>query len=120
MNKYLLPVRRLSLSLIQMNRLFLLLFGMVTYVAQAQVPDYVPTEGLVGYWLLNGNANDESGNGNHGSIFGAEATDDRLGNPNSALHFNVSSGAGWGAAQDRVVISNPTIQTIMHSRCLRG
>ena len=42
-----------------MNRLFLLLFGMVTYVAQAQVPDYVATEGLVGYWLPNGNANDE-------------------------------------------------------------
>ena len=109
MNKCLLPVRRLSLSLIQMNRLLLLLFGMVTYVAQAQVPDYVPTEGLVGYWLLNGNANDESGNGNHGTIFGAEATADHLGNANSALHFNVSSGAGWGAAQDRVVISNPTI-----------
>lgn len=92
-----------------MNRLFLLLFGMVTFVAHAQVPDYVPTEGLVGYWLLDGDANDESENGNHGTIFGAEATADRLGNPNSALHFNVSSGGGWGAAQDRVVISNPTI-----------
>jgi hypothetical protein len=75
----------------------------------AQVPDYVPTEGLVGYWLLNGDANDESQNGNHGTIFGAEATADRLGNPNNALHFTVSSSAGWGSAQDRVVISNPTI-----------
>ena len=28
-----------------MNRLFLLLFGAVSLVAHAQVPDYVPTEG---------------------------------------------------------------------------
>ena len=28
---------------------------------QAQVPSYVPTNGLVGWWPFNGNANDESG-----------------------------------------------------------
>ena len=27
----------------------------------SQVPNYVPTNGLVGYWPFNGNANDESG-----------------------------------------------------------
>jgi hypothetical protein len=36
--------------------------------AKAQVPSYVPTNGLVGYWPFNGNANDESGNGNNGTI----------------------------------------------------
>ena len=33
-----------------MNRLFLLLFGAVSLVAHAQVPDYVPTEGLVAWY----------------------------------------------------------------------
>ena len=27
----------------------------------AQVPSYVPVNGLVGWWPFNGNANDESG-----------------------------------------------------------
>ena len=49
-----------------MNRLFLLLFGAVSLVAHAQVPDYVPTEGLVAWYPFNGNANDESGNGYDG------------------------------------------------------
>ena len=40
-----------------MNRLFLLLFGALSLVAHAQVPDYVPTEGLVGWWPLDGNGN---------------------------------------------------------------
>ena len=41
-----------------MNRLFLLLFGAVTFVAHAQVPDYVPTEGLVVWYPLDGDATD--------------------------------------------------------------
>ena len=48
-----------------MNRIFLLLFGAVTYVAHAQVPGYVPAEGLVSWYSFDGNANDGSGNENH-------------------------------------------------------
>jgi hypothetical protein len=48
--------------------LTLLCFGLL---AQAQIPSYVPTNGLVGWWPFNGNANDESGNGNHGTVNGA-------------------------------------------------
>jgi len=33
-----------------------------------QVPSYVPTNGLDGYWSFSGNANDLSGNGNHGFV----------------------------------------------------
>ncbi len=51
----------------------------------AQVPDYVPTDGLVAWYPFNGNANDESGNGNDGVIHGASASDDRLGSTNP--HF---------------------------------
>ena len=56
----------------------------------AQVPSYVPTNGLVGYWPFNGNANDESGNGNNGTVNGAILTSDRNGNSNSAFSFNNS------------------------------
>lgn len=40
----------------------------LTASIMAQVPSYVPTNGLVGWWPFNGNANDESGNGNNGSF----------------------------------------------------
>ena len=56
--------------------------------AFAQVPSYVPTNGLVGWWPFNGNANDESGNGNNGTVNGASLTIDRFGNNNSAFYFN--------------------------------
>ncbi len=54
----------------------------------AQVPSYVPTNGLVGYWPFNGNANDESGNGNNGTVNGATLTADRFGQTNKAYDFN--------------------------------
>ena len=43
--------------------------------------------GLVGYWPFCGNANDESGNGNNGTVTGAILTTDRFGNANSAYNF---------------------------------
>jgi hypothetical protein len=58
--------------------------------AFSQVPSYVPTNGLVGWWPFNGNANDESGNGNNGTVNGATLTNDRNGNVNSAYSFNNS------------------------------
>ncbi len=54
----------------------------------AQVPSYVPTNGLVGYWPFNGNANDESGNGNNGTVNGAILTTDRFGVANKAYEFD--------------------------------
>jgi hypothetical protein len=56
--------------------------------AQAQVPSYVPTNGLVGYWPFNGTANDESGNGNNGTVNGATLAADRFGNSNNAFSFD--------------------------------
>ena len=58
-------------------------FGLV-----AQIPTYIPTNGLVGWWPFNGNANDESGNGNHGTINGASFTIDRNGSANKSLNLN--------------------------------
>lgn len=44
--------------------------------------------GLVGYWPFCGNANDDSGNGNSGTVNGATLTTDRFGNTNSAYSFD--------------------------------
>ncbi|MFN5628057.1 MAG: LamG-like jellyroll fold domain-containing protein [Bacteroidota bacterium] len=63
----------------------------LTAATMAQVPNYVPTNGLVGWWPFNGNANDESGNGNNGTVNGATPTTDRNGNVAQAYSFNGSS-----------------------------
>ena len=56
--------------------------------AISQVPSYVPANGLVGWWPFNGNANDESGNGNNGTVNGATLTMDRFGNANKAFYMD--------------------------------
>ena len=74
-----------------MKKIILLLAigaSLTTQTVFAQVPSYVPTNGLVGYWPFNGNANDQSGNGNNGTVNGATLTTDRNGNANSAYNFN--------------------------------
>ena len=48
----------------------------------------VDPTGLVGYWQLNGNAHDSSGQHNDGTIYGATATTDRFGVANGAMSFN--------------------------------
>ena len=45
------------------------------------------TDGLVAYYPFDGNANDASGNGNNGTVYGAGLTTDRKGNSNSAYYF---------------------------------
>jgi hypothetical protein len=64
------------------------LCALLVIPAAAQVPGYVPTDGLVGWWPFNGNANDESGNGNDGTVYGATLTEDRFGNAGSAFSFD--------------------------------
>ena len=68
----------------------LLLFGALALSINAfgQVPNYVPTNGLVGWWPFNGNANDESGNGNNGTVSGATLTADRFGIAAAAYDFD--------------------------------
>lgn len=45
-------------------------------------------EGLIAYYPFSGNANDESGHGNNGTVKGAILTSDRFGNSNSAYYFD--------------------------------
>ena len=48
--------------------------------------------GLVGYWPFCGNANDESGNGNDGTVNGATLTEDRFGVANEAYYLDGQTG----------------------------
>ncbi|MFX0556541.1 LamG-like jellyroll fold domain-containing protein [Maribacter sp. CXY002] len=48
----------------------------------------VPIEGLIAYYPFNGNADDESSNGNNGTTFGAVLSTDRFGNDNAAFQFD--------------------------------
>jgi hypothetical protein len=78
--------KNLNQKIMRKQLLLFCLFAINVLIAQ--VPSYVPNNGLVGYWPFNGNANDESGNGNNGTVNGATLTSDRLGAPNSAYNFN--------------------------------
>jgi hypothetical protein len=48
----------------------------------------IPTDSLVAYYPFNGDADDESGNGHDGTVYGATLTTDRDGNSNSAYDFD--------------------------------
>ncbi len=65
-----------------------LLLVSLLYVAMNSVFAQSPTNGLVASYPFNGNANDESGNGNNGTVNGATLTTDRFGKANSAYSFD--------------------------------
>jgi hypothetical protein len=48
----------------------------------------VTTDGLVAYYPFNGDADDQSGNGHDGAVYGATLTTDRFGTPDSAYSFD--------------------------------
>jgi hypothetical protein len=88
---YNLTAGRVKLKLLKMKKSMFTAFALglcLTANLMAQVPNYVPTNGLVGYWPFNGNANDESGNGNNGTVNGATLTTDRFGVANKAYNFD--------------------------------
>ena len=64
--------------------------GLTASTMAQNLPNYVPSNGLVGWWPFYGNANDESGNNNNGTLNGAILTSDRFGNGNSAYGFGGS------------------------------
>ena len=69
------------------------IFGLATITMAQTVPSYVPTNGLVSWYPFNGNANDSSGNGKNGTIYGGVSlTTDRFGNPNNSYYFDGTTG----------------------------
>ena len=84
-----------------MKRFFTLLLTASCLTAVGQVPDYVPTDGLVGWWAFDGNAQDESGNDIDLTEVGSvEYVSDRFGNAISAIGF------GGGTTESRVQFPN--------------
>jgi hypothetical protein len=62
------------------------LTSLLVFSAQAQVPSYISTNGLIAYWPFNGNAIDVSGNGNNGNLGNTISVSDRFGNPSGAFY----------------------------------
>lgn len=69
----------------------LAILGLTASTMAQNLPNYVPSNGLVGWWPFNGNANDESGNGNDGVNYGAVLTLDRFNNENGSYLFENDS-----------------------------
>ena len=68
--------------------LAILTFSISALIILSTISQAGINDGLVAYYPFNGNANDASGNGNHGTVHGATLTADRFGNPHSAYSFN--------------------------------
>jgi hypothetical protein len=68
-------------------------------------------KGLVAYYPFNGNANDESGNGNDGEVKGATLTTDRHGEINAAYSFSIGKNS-FVRVTESVEAPWSTVQTI--------
>ena len=87
-------------------------------------------DNLLSYYPFNGNVDDESGNANHGTVYGATLTEDRFGNANSAYSFDGVDDYIIKNAEDInryftitgwIYISDSTKQNVLYSeRCNWG
>ena len=59
----------------------------LSFVCLTATWSQVPTAGLVAYYPFNSNANDQSGNGNDGTVNAAILSTDRFGNCSGAYNF---------------------------------
>jgi len=85
-----------------MKRIFLITILSVLIIPTGisqDLPSYVPVDGLVAFYPFNGNANDASGNGYHGTRFQVGDGLDRHGNQNQSLYFNGKTADGTNNQQ---------------------
>ena len=83
--------------------IIILVFAQVTL---GQIPSYVPSNGLVGWWPFHGNANDQSGTANTGTVTGATLVMDRKNNANQAYSFSPSTTSKIELKSTPTTISN--------------
>jgi len=88
-----------------------MLFDVMMRAAAGNAGYQYPRTGLVAEWLFNGNANDTSGNGHDGTVYGATLASDRFGTANSAYSFDgtddyisVPAVNELGANQEKTII----------------
>jgi hypothetical protein len=91
------------------KHLLILATALLSISTFAQIPNYVPANGLVGWWPFNGNANDESGNNHDGVVnSGSNGTlfyvNDQFGNSASAIEF--TSNPGWNQLGPHIELNN--------------
>ena len=105
--------------------LFLFSFCALFVYAQQNIPSYVPSSGLVGWWPFTGNAIDSSGNGNNGTVNGATLTSDRFGNASKAYSFNgisntinVLNSSSLSSNINTISINKPSVEYVSDLRCL--
>ncbi|WP_069469927.1 LamG domain-containing protein [Candidatus Marithrix sp. Canyon 246] len=67
------------------------------------------SDGLVAYYPFDGNANDESGNGNHGTVHGATLIRDRNGNAENGYSFNGKKDYIHLSSLDSIGFKNGTV-----------
>ena len=72
------------------NTLLVLIIVILSQTIKAQVPSYVPTNGLKAWYPFSDNANDISGSNLNGTVVGAALTNDRNDNANSAYSFTTN------------------------------
>lgn len=84
-----------------MKTKLILIIGIIglTFSCRKENPIDTLNVGLVAYYPFNGNAKDESGNGNNGIVNGATLTTDRFGKPNGAYYFN--------GIDNYIIVQNP-------------
>lgn len=68
-----------------MRKLFTLLLAAACFTVSAQVPDYVPNEGLVGWYAFDGDATNAVSFDGGGEVFAVGFGEDRFGNAGGAL-----------------------------------
>jgi hypothetical protein len=92
------------------KRLTVILTFTMALAVQVQAQSFL-TNGLVAYYPFNGNANDESGKGNNGTVYGATLATDRFGFTNSAYSFS-RTGYTPPTRKDEIYIPySPTFNT---------
>jgi hypothetical protein len=87
-----------------MKKILAILPIFICQLAFGQIPSYLPTNGLAAYYPFNGNVNDESGNGNHGTNYNATLTTDKNSVSNKAYYFG-------GNARIQIPTTSPTLTT---------
>lgn len=100
---------------VQMPRWLALPIGVVLLLGA------VRTDGdaqLVGHWPLNGNAQDGSGNGLHGSVVNAVAVPDRFGVAGGALGFDGTS--AYVQVDHDALLSDPSLDAITFAVWMRS
>lgn len=92
-----------------MKKLFILMSVLLCTLPTNAYADL--TDGLVAHYRFNGDASDESRNGNNGTVNGATLTNDRFGKANKAYAFDGSSYIDCGNDDSINIAGNLTLST---------